>query len=78
MRASCRANDPGFSTWVKHRPLTIFLDGVEQTEVVTADDVEGIVVKLRRDERGEYVLNAKRDAVETEELRGRVEIRFRS
>lgn len=77
MRVSCLKSDPGYPAWIQgggYRRWRILLDGVEQRDVVTADDELGVVVRNRRDARGLIALNERRDAVIRDELRGLVRI----
>lgn len=55
MRLSADENDPGYAAWIaipNKYDVTVFLDGVEQRHVVTADDMEGTVYKAVPDAEG--------------------------
>jgi len=58
--------------------VKVFVDEVEQRDVVTADDETGIVVVLVRDGDGKLVLTPELNAVKRLELRGKVRIEYAS
>lgn len=67
-RASCDPVDPGYQAWLKHRPLRVFVDAVEQRRCVTADEFHGYVERHVVDGAGRLQL----DASGTDVLRERV------
>ncbi|WP_347883230.1 hypothetical protein [Pseudomonas aestiva] len=52
MRVSVDQHDPGYSPGLIGRGVKVFLDGVEQRQVVTADDELGLIVMYDLDEQG--------------------------
>jgi len=64
MRLSVDPIDPGYCR--AGFGAKVFLDGVEISHVVTADEERRMVLVVKTDEDGRVVLNAARDAVETE------------
>jgi hypothetical protein len=46
MRVSIFENDPGFATLAPNTAYETYLDGVKISEVVTADEEEGMVVVM--------------------------------
>ena len=81
MRISCDQGDAGYLIWrnMKNRTaVKVFVDEVEQRDVVTADDETGIVVVLVRDGDGKLVLTPELNAVKRLELRGKVRIEYAS
>lgn len=57
--------------------LRIFLDGVEQKEVVEYDCDKGIVLKNKLGADGQTMLNAKRDEIVRETVTGNVTVEWR-
>jgi hypothetical protein len=75
MRISGDKNDPGYDTFCENRASEIYLNGIRQDHVVTADDVEGFVLKeVHKD--GKPVI--RNDAFLTVQEKGEVEIRLRA
>ena len=58
--------------------LRVFLDDVEQRDVVECHTDEGWLVRLVRGQDGNLVLNATRDAIVTERLTGSVRVEPKS
>lgn len=58
------------------RRLRIFMDGVEQREVVEYDCEAGTVLRNALDEDGKPQLNTKRDEVLRETVRGTVTVEY--
>jgi hypothetical protein len=78
VRLSADENDPGYAAWMaipNRFEVTIFLDGVEQRSVVTADDEDGFVVKSKLDAQGNVQVNPEKpDEIWMEMLHGAVRI----
>jgi hypothetical protein len=77
MRVSIDRDDPGFcgGTLFHNR---VHLDGVEQTHVITADDVKGEIVRFLIGQDGKPVRNPVTREVMRETLRGLVQINGRN
>ena len=71
-RGSVDLDDPGFDPQLAD--VNVWLDGIEQRDVITYDLDQGLIVRVRRDQAGRLVLNAERDEVERETLRGEVRV----
>lgn len=52
----------------------VFLDGVERTKVIEADEEKRYIVRYQTDENGTIVLTADRSEVATETMRGDVRV----
>jgi len=52
----------------------VFLDGEERTYVVEANEKERYIVRYRTDEQGKPMLDAARENIMTEKMRGDVRI----
>lgn len=52
----------------------IFLDGVQQTGCVMADDVEGVVERYKTDKKGKFISDGESYMMEV--IIGKVEIKF--
>lgn len=67
MRLSVIEQDPGYAAWCslgdKRHNVDVFLDGDLIRLVITVDDEMGIVVVYQTDLNGEFVVDAKGDAV---------------
>jgi hypothetical protein len=77
MRVSCNPDDPGYvaSPW----GVKVFLDGVEQRKVITADEEEGTVLRYVLDAQGGAQLDPKNpEEAWRETVRGSVRIEFPS
>lgn len=72
MRVSTFPGDAGFVAVADRRNVTVYLDGVEQRDVVMADSDTGEVVRCMRDAAGNLLVED--DKVRTERLVGRVSI----
>lgn len=75
MRISIEKTDPGFRRWAEisaRYAVGVTLDGVEQSKVLTADELTREVKRYATDRDGNLVLNG--DEVETETLQGFVKI----
>ena len=76
MRVSTDMEDIGFraETDIENRGaiLAIYLDGVKQEYVVTADSDEGIIIRLKRYPDGAFVVSG--DEIVRETLNGDVRI----
>ncbi len=72
MRVSMDQSDVGYNPYAADAVKTVFVDGVEIPDVLTADDKEGIVVYFPRDDKGELILDG--DEVVTTQLQGDVRI----
>ena len=55
MRISCDKEDDGYAPHEFTQRYTIKLDGIVQARVITADDVEGIIVTYALDDRGNII-----------------------
>lgn len=78
MRMSVIKTDSGYENWISAREAgripRVLLDGVEQRDVVIADEEAGLVLKNMRDADGNIVLNERRNAVVRTALYGHVRI----
>ena len=74
MRASADPFDLGYINWVRDKPLRVFLNGVEISRVVTADEEQRLVVQARADENGNSILNADKTEILFDTLYGDVRI----
>lgn len=78
-RYSCEHTDPGWSNYHRQRmkSVRILLDGKDVTEVITADEEQGYILRHKTDDNGHILINF--DAQETlkEELHGKVKVKFR-
>lgn len=72
MRISADANDSGY-TGLSLKGITVYLNGVLQSDVVTADDGEGYVLRAKRSEQG--MLTTDCGEIALEEVSGNVDIR---
>ena len=77
MRISVDKSDKGYSTYVRNAymrnlDIRVFLNDVEEHHVVTADDVLGFILKVKKDEFGQPVNNG--DQFATEQVFGNVRI----
>ena len=52
----------------------IYLDGIEQRDVVVADTVDGFIEKYQRDNKGKLVHSEQGPFIKTETLFGKVTI----
>lgn len=71
MRISADKNDSGHSP-EGIRQYDVYLDGVVCSEVITADEQQGLIIRVMRDESGLVVVNGE---VVIEALYGKVELR---
>lgn len=74
MRVSCNKSDPGYVNFRGYGAHEVLLNGSVVSEAITADDDRGEVIRLARDEYGEFIFNDARDDLLTELVRGKVEI----
>lgn len=74
MRISINDSDPGFVPWIFVSGVRVWLDGVEITKVITADEEARSVERFATDEQGRCYLNEARDEAVRETLRGTVRI----
>lgn len=74
MRLSAIKTDPGYPAWMRRAllPTYVTLNGVLIQEVVTADDEIGELVRVARDEWGNFIIDG--DEIVHETLRGVVRI----
>lgn len=72
MRVSMDESDRGYTGRLPG--VRVYLDGQEQRGVITADDEEGLVVRLQRNRLGHFVLDEARQEAAREEIRGVVRI----
>lgn len=70
MRVSVDTFDPGYCGQIPG--LQIFLNGIKQNGVVTADDSLGVIVRYKRDSQGKYELDKIACEVLKETLWGEV------
>jgi hypothetical protein len=66
--------DPGYAEWARHGPVRVFIDGIERSMVVIADEEKRMAVVLRQDEAGRFVLNEARTEVVRDTIYGDVRI----
>lgn len=76
MRVSVDKDDKGYSPYAHHVIDKVYLNGVELTHIVTADDEAGLVVFYCTDDEGKYLLDDDEKLV-TGTLTGDVEIVFK-
>lgn len=72
MRISADPNDSGY-TGLSLNGITVYLNGVLQSDVVTADDAEGYVLRAIRTKQG--MLTTDSEEIALEEVSGNVDIR---
>lgn len=76
MRLSVHKDDEGYLPYLqmlhRMRKPIVMLDGVEQSEVITADEERGEVLRHKTDERGNVIIAAGGHELETELLQGEV------
>lgn len=72
MRASVDSTDPGYNP--AYFGAKVFLDGVEISRVITADEDKRFVLAYRADENGDVILTPDRQDVQTEMRYGAVRI----
>ncbi len=76
MRVSTVEGDPGYLDPITH-VIEVYLNGVEVSEVVTADEELGVVVRAVTDSDGNIVVDYERSCVVYETLQGNVKIVFK-
>lgn len=80
IRVSIRKDDPGERTfaeiWADGKKGVVYLDGVRQKHAITADEREGMVVRLMTDDRGRVLVNPVEGRALEETVFGDVEIRI--
>jgi hypothetical protein len=81
MRLSCDATDPGHKEWLRlgspaGRTL-VFVDGVQQRRVITADEEAGFVEKFSTNENGHMRVDYAKNEAIRETMRGVVRIEVR-
>lgn len=78
MRLSALADDPDFSAYQdllrSGKTARVFLNGIERTGVVTADEAGRFIVMTKRDEHGNLVPDASGENIAYETLLGDVHI----
>jgi len=78
MRLSANPDDPGYAAWGEilssGKSVRVFLNGIERSGVMTADETERFIVMAKRDERGEIVFDRQREEFVLETLRGDVHV----
>jgi len=79
MRLSADKSDPGYVPWriavAEGKSIRVLLDGIEQREVVTADDELGVLVRPKLNWEGKLLIDPdNRDRVWLETLQGQVRI----
>lgn len=78
LRLSAEQGDPGHPAYIEFLSLgkvgKVFLNGIEHTRVVTADEGRNFIVQHKTDTSGQPYLNADRTAPEMETLTGDVRI----
>lgn len=79
-RISIRPNDSGYANHCDVRRqgyrANIKFNDQPQFGVVTADSAAGMIVRLKTDDKGQYVYDAERQDIVDEVLHGKVEIEF--
>lgn len=74
MRLSADSGDPGYETWLSlylaGNVPRVFLDGVEEVDVVTVDDEPGLIVRAVKNANGNIAWDD--NEMLTEEVRGDV------
>ncbi len=73
MRLSGDKRDPGYDPLLCINASILF-DGEMVSDVVTADEELGFIIKNKRDVNGSFVINRERTEIETEALAGKVQI----
>lgn len=74
MRLSIDKRDPGFSHRAVGLKARIYLDGVEQTYAVTADEEEGLIVRYKLGDNGRPIRDEEQRGFVLETARGKVQI----
>jgi hypothetical protein len=74
MRVSVDDDDPGYRPDASTGRYAVYLNGERMAKVVTADEEEGMLVRLKMDRNGFPVVLPDRSAVERETLHGSVVI----
>lgn len=70
MRYSSDEQDEGFANWIKARPARVLIDGVERSNVITADEEKRRALCTVRDANGKMVVEDGR--IKTEWITGTV------
>ena len=73
MRLSVHIADPGYCP-ICSRGARVFLDGLEQRRVFTADEEQGLVVVARVDAQGRTIPSPDRRGLQQETRHGQVRI----
>lgn len=72
MRVSVQKSDCGYvdNNW----EYEVYLDNELQTHAITADEEEGYILRYKKDEDGELIINKVEDDFETEIVHGKVTV----
>jgi hypothetical protein len=80
MRISVDERDAGYPEYKNSvhqgKTVRVFLDGLEQKQVITADSCDGFIVAIELDERGNFVWDRKTGVIAEKRLCGQVDIRI--
>lgn len=74
MRLSIDKSDPGFSHRAVGLRANIFLDEQPAKDVITADEDQGLIVRYRRSEDGQVMIDEEAKSFVVETVRGKVRI----
>ena len=74
MRISVDKDDPGYRDWLLGSRARIWLDGIEITHVITADEEAREVTRYATNESGLMYPNEAKDGAQRETLRGTVRV----
>lgn len=78
MRISADKGDPGYTAYAtapNRTKIEVYLDGVLQKHVVTADTDEGWLLRLKEDDKGNLFIDHTTNRIAAERCTGKVEIR---
>ena len=80
MRISSKPDDPGYGQYLaceaSGRWPLIFVDGIKQTDVTTADQDKSFVIRAVTDASGNFVIDETGERVKYETLFGQIEYRW--
>lgn len=74
MRVSCRKTDLGYVNFRGYGTHLVFLNGIEQSEVLTADEERGEIICHARDEHGQLIVDHGERVIVDQLVRGKVEV----
>jgi hypothetical protein len=77
MRLSVLKDDPGYNPRWAYKACP-FLDGEFVSNVITADQENGYLIRYKTDRSGDVVVDYQRGEIEKEILRGHIDLRFKT